>query len=146
MLKIDKKLINSTKKADKINKNRLGNKCAYCGVYANTRDHVVPISFFSSGRPYTYKSHYANNNIVRACSECNSIGSDIMFENFWDKKKYICEMVEWKYKDILQSPDWNIKEINQLAGTLKLYVKDSLIVRDFIRIRVENLRSPEICE
>ena len=29
-------------------------------------------------------------------------------------------MISWRYKDLLKSPNWSEKEINELTGTLKI--------------------------
>lgn len=146
MIKVDKKTINQLKKASKINVAKLGNICAYCGAYGDTRDHVIPLSFFSEGRPYSYRQHYKSDNIVRACHECNCVASNIVFENFWEKKKYLADMIAWRYKDLLKSPDWTDREIKELSGTLKNYIKNCEYIKKFIKLRIENLNTQEICE
>lgn len=124
----------------------LGNKCAYCGVYADSRDHIIPISFFSIGRPSNYASHYKVNNIVKCCNECNTLASNTVFNTFLEKKEYLLDRVGDRYYSLLNSPDWKQEEIDELAGTLKKTVENSRAAKEFIKYRIENLKIPHIHE
>lgn len=113
--------------------------CAYCKALATDREHVVPFSFLHVGK-HSYKY---NDLIVPSCRECNSLCSDRVFDNFWDKKQYIHERLSLKYKNVLRSPDWNSKDISEMKGELKKLVIFTEELKKLLRIRMENLQNPE---
>lgn len=57
-------------------------KCAYCGAYANTVDHVIP---------WSYVRRHDLSNLVAACNDCNIMVKDKMFKSFDAKRDYILE-------------------------------------------------------
>ena len=56
--------------------------CVYCGGYGDTVDHVVP---------WSYIQDQSVSNLVRACSSCNSMASNLVFGSFTEKRNYIRE-------------------------------------------------------
>lgn len=115
--------------------------CSYCKALANSRDHVVPYSFLHvNNKKRTYS---VDELIVPCCMECNLLASNAVFDNFWDKKSFILEKVQKKYKNLLSSPDWSDKEINELKGNLKQIIFFSQELKKIVRIRIENLKNPE---
>lgn len=129
----------------KTQKERKKDRCAYCGVIANTRDHVVPKSFFFS-RSKQFALHKSINNIVKACSECNNIASNKVFLNFWEKKQYIAEKFYCKNKKLLNGVDWTESEIEELEGLLKIAIGSNKHKKERAKIRYENLQTQEIIE
>lgn len=120
---------------------KLSNRCAYCGIYADTRDHVIPLSFMYNNRPDNYKHQYLINNIVTACRECNSLASNKIFDNFLEKKKYLTEKIEERYKNLINYPKWEKEELEELEGYLKKSVENSIEAQEFIKIRIEHLKN-----
>jgi 5-methylcytosine-specific restriction endonuclease McrA len=51
------------------------NNCVYCGVTANTVDHVIPISWFKAGKRKKCKANHKKN-LVACCRECNMLASN----------------------------------------------------------------------
>ena len=64
--------------------------CAYCGEYADTKDHIIPYSFNHSGKRRADMGD--SDNLVPCCRECNSIASNLVFDDFYKKKDYIQNM------------------------------------------------------
>jgi len=125
--------------------NDLDKKCAYCGARATDRDHVVPRTYFhDDGRPH-FRFHMHINNIVWACRECNSVASDTLQVNFWEKKKYICERIKTRYSKFLKRPRWKESEIRELRGKIRTHVFANERFKDQLLLRIENLEKPEIC-
>lgn len=77
-LKIEK---NSTKNFKKILR-RDGMICQYCYEEGFTVDHIIPRTAGGSNNI---------NNLICACSKCNSIAGNKIFETFDDKLKYIMQ-------------------------------------------------------
>jgi hypothetical protein len=143
---IDKATLQALRASHKFHTIKLGNKCAYCGVYGDHREHVIPISFLSISRKSLADRNYIKNNLVRSCSECNLCANSIVFENFWEKKRYISEWVQNRYRNLLYSPDWKDEEIEELQGQLKRFIKSCKTMKEFIKARIDNLNKPEICQ
>lgn len=120
------------------------NKCAYCGAMATELEHVVPRSWFTHSEKRDIKHHRSINNIVYSCKECNVLASNSVFENFWEKKRFLRERVTKRYYTLLKSEDWKEDEIEDLEGDLKRYIFFSEQVKKSIRERLINLDSPEI--
>ena len=143
-----KKIAEAVKKLASFSKNReltskISTKCAYCGVFADTVDHVIPVSFlYSTERKNNLPHHKRIGNIVIACNECNILASNKVFPTFEAKKFYILGKVEERYKHLIKSPDWSDKEIEELTGELKKTIKNNILAKDFIKMRVENLKNP----
>jgi len=120
--------------------------CAYCGSVATCIDHVIPYAFVTNvyKKVRTQSKRNKRNILVKSCLQCNGLGSDKLFNNFWEKKQYIAERVYKKYKKLLNSPDWIESDILQLDRDLQLHVYSSEINKKFIRLRLENLNKIEI--
>lgn len=62
-----------------------GAMCFYCNVrVATTIDHIVPVSFYEDD---------SIDNLVPACPLCNSVASNKVFDNVWDKRAYVLSKV-----------------------------------------------------
>lgn len=59
---------------------RDNHRCVYCGYHAQVIDHVVP---------YCIVREHSFNNLVSACTYCNTIASGRDFRNLKDKYQYI---------------------------------------------------------
>ena len=65
-----------------------GPRCFYCGlVLATDIDHVIP---------YSHSKDNSVDNLVPACSSCNSIAGDRLFSDVNEKRKYILSRREEK--------------------------------------------------
>lgn len=120
-------------------------KCAYCGAPASDREHMVPYSFLFPGKRRNSKKILGMEwNIVWACRECNIIAGKKVFGTFEEKREYICEQVERRYKKILNLPAWDEDELRDLTGKLNVMVFMSLKAQELIKLRLDNLRYGEI--
>lgn len=88
-------------------KDHFGNKCAYCGRKSFlTKDHFRPLSL---GGEYTI------NNIIPACTSCNSSKSDRPFETWFVKYKYYSKQRE---QEILKFLNYDKNNNQQLSLVL----------------------------
>ena len=60
--------------------NRDAHICYYCGGEATVVDHIIPWDWCHDDSP---------TNLISACSLCNLIASDMMFDSLDEKRKYI---------------------------------------------------------
>ena len=74
--------------------------CAYCGVYADTRDHVLPIVFMEF--LISHKETETFSEIVPACRECNSVAGSRVFPSFKKKKQFVQAKIFGKYSRIVE--------------------------------------------
>ena len=114
--------------------------CAYCGMSADTIDHVIPKvvlrSLANSGLEITHKM--IRNRIVKvpACRECNSLLSDKFFNTFKDKKRHTKISIRRRYKTILAMPHWDKHELDELGYNLRAYIYQCLTVKEIIHSRL----------
>lgn len=95
--------------------------CTYCGMPANTIDHVPPIS----ARPILTSMGVSRWDFleVPSCHECNSaIGAKALW-TVRERKQWIKGFLSKKYKRILKMPNWTEEEISELGRGLKDHVE-----------------------
>jgi hypothetical protein len=113
-------------------------KCVYCGDDADTKDHIVPVSYYydgiRSGRHLT--NEYGKENLVDACKECNSIAGNKVFPNINDKKDYIQERIKMKYKKVINSVYWSDEEISEMGINLQKEIRIQQLARKWILNRI----------
>lgn len=111
------------------------NTCVYCGDYANSKDHVPAISIAD-----LYPS--VKKLIVRSCSLCNSLLSNRHYSSLKTRAEYLLVIYPKRFKKIIDSPTWTLKEINEYKGILKrtliknFHKKESIIKKIY---HLENL-------
>lgn len=87
--------------------------CTYCGDYADTRDHIVPVDYSAVTRvgyhgPRTY-----------ACRSCNSALGSKYFETFWDRCVAASKTLDRRSAPVL----WSQKQIKTLDYSLQRHVQ-----------------------
>lgn len=109
--------------------------CVYCGVAANSIDHVPPrearegILAAGLGRRYPFFE-------VHACRECNSVLGSRGLWTLTARREYIKRALRRRYAEFLRIPDWDDSELAQLEPTMRDYVLNGLAIRDFTRERI----------
>ena len=89
-------------------------KCSYCGDYADTRDHVLPVSKYRTSRKgISFKD------TIPACRECNSTLGNKAIYLISSRADYLSKVYIKKYSHILHQPQWSEEELNTLTGRLK---------------------------
>ena len=117
--------------------------CAYCGVWAGTRDHVVPVSWMYKLFACDFKADFKSE-IVPCCQECNSIAGSKLFISFREKKKYIQKKLssKRKYKKFIDcyrewgSDDYK-EELENMGYNLRTSIKDGIKIGKSILERIE---------
>lgn len=122
--------------------------CVYCGANEEVREHVVPWSWNHSGSRIRQNTRNKKdrNGTVPCCKECNNLASDKVFATIEEKREYISERLEKRYKNILKLPDWSEDELNELDVKLKNHTKLKLLAKQWItnRISYPNIIYPEL--
>ena len=109
--------------------------CHYCGAPADTKDHIVPISYLRNGRP---KSARAIGTTVDCCKECNSLlGAKALF-SIPERAHELSECLERRYRKELNAPVWTDEDLAELGPSLQNQVKAKQYMRLEILERVRN--------
>ena len=109
--------------------------CVYCGMPANSDDHVVPLAFYQAAMDCVAMEHWRFT-LVPSCQECNATAGDRVFETITQKRRYIQERLKCRYKKILAIPEWTEDEINDLSPDLARYVRHGLKLKTIIWQRI----------
>lgn len=111
-------------------------RCAYCGDFASSRDHVIPVS---SGQSMTTRSTTRKNS-VPCCSECNSYLGNRHYHTVGTRAAYLVDRIEKEYQKVLSMPPWTSDEISEMGYTLKVYIKASIVLKKATKERIEHLK------
>ena len=112
--------------------------CHYCGAPANTKDHIIPISYLRNGRPLSCASV---GDTVDCCAECNSLlGAKALF-SIEERANEIAECLTRRYKKELNAPVWTDEEINELGPSLQNSIKSKQFLRNEVLERIRNATS-----
>lgn len=111
-------------------------KCTYCGDPADTRDHIIPVSYqqtsrkaaFSGCGPMTY-----------ACRNCNLTLSNRWFDTF----KQRCEWMSWRISQKAAPILWSNHQIQKLDHSLRSYVHQKMMRNKWFRFRADFYESRE---
>jgi len=115
----------------------LGRACAYCGVAAETYDHVPNLAMLHA----LGIEHYQRRKIqlwkVPACRECNVLLSDCAATSIPDRRAQIKAKLKARYAKLLAMPSWTDREIADLGIGLQDVIEDANAVRSWIKRRLE---------
>jgi len=113
-------------------------ECTYCGVYANALDHIIPVSYDELSRK---TAKYSKENTVPACNECNSHLSNLWYPSISERAGYLIEKYNQKYNKLLNQPEWEDWEIEELGVNLKRRVLSNRKKKKLIEERLEHNKS-----
>jgi len=119
-----------------------GTICHYCGLPADSTDHVVPQSLLrairDSGdeRLLREVSERRRKMTVTACRECNSLASAKYDDTLADRKRRVQLALRRKYKRVLAMPDWSHHELADMSELMQAWIIAGLLERDELRSRV----------
>jgi hypothetical protein len=116
----------------------LAQPCFYCGLPADTIDHVVPQSLLQAVRDSGEEGLIAaiderhRRMTVRACHECNSLAGGKYHQRLDERAEYIRKRLAERYRKALAMPDWADTELMGLSERLRNYVISALLRRDLV--------------
>ena len=109
--------------------------CIYCGVpYGDQRDHVIPASFLS------FRRNFASGEIVPSCGECNNTLGSKVITSVKERAAYLVGRYELKYRKMLQLPEWENWELEEMSESFQKTIKRNQIEKEIIQERLLNLR------
>lgn len=98
--------------------------CAYCGMYAEEREHVVP-----------RKTGYAKI-VVPACHECNTLAGSECFPTFAEKRDFIHSRLKKRYRHAINAPEWDSLELGELDYVLRAMCETVEVARRVVEQRL----------
>lgn len=113
--------------------------CVYCGVLADSEDHVVPRHLLSRAgelgldlsrvmrmRTWTHP----------ACRECNSMLSGRLFATIAERRRAAHAGIRRKYASYLRVPDWTDDELDEMGPKAQREIVAAMAIRDWVRQRL----------
>lgn len=100
--------------------------CMYCGVLADTIDHVPPITRVDDYRALWVKHAYWK---VKCCSECNFLAADSLQSDFLERVQYVKEKLKLRYRRRAVNAPWSKAEIKELGRTMKTEAAKGLKIK-----------------
>lgn len=108
------------------------NKCYYCRDKAETKDHVPAIS---QAAAVPGSQRY----IVPACHDCNSRLNNRGF-TILERAGMLLDSLEDKYADLLDMPEWEDWEIEELGYNMRTKIEEDMLMKGFIEFRIANIQ------
>jgi len=106
--------------------------CFYCGMAADTRDHVLPQSFTRTMADLGARK----SDVVPCCRECNSLAGSKVFPTISEKRKYIKQRLRKKYEKVLEYYNYSSQEIEEFEGFLRQAVISGLEAKRLTKMRL----------
>lgn len=109
--------------------------CVYCGLLADSVDHVPPRSVRQTLVDLGIAGRYPFVE-VRCCRQCNSALGDRSLWTVLQRKAWIKKWLRRHYQKYLNIPDWTELELARLGADLRQHTEHGLAVRALIRYRL----------
>lgn len=113
-----------------------GEGCVYCGVMADTIDHVPPLSAVHA---LGWKHFHATGirlYRVPACRECNMLLVQSGGMTVEERKKHIKRKLKLRYGKFLRGVHWTKEEISELGSTLRDKIEDGCAIKEWVKKRL----------
>lgn len=110
--------------------------CIYCGLLADTVDHVPPRSVRQTLVDLGIASRYPFQE-VRCCRECNVLLGARTLWTIALRKEYIKKRLRLRYHKFLAIPDWSTEDLDKLGRDLYDFTTYGLDVRAVVRQRLK---------
>jgi hypothetical protein len=110
-------------------------RCVYCGLPAESKDHVPPITRVSD-----YESLGLAIELyikVPCCLECNNLLGAELQDSFFQRAEVLKDKLARKYRRHLNNVDWDDEELEELGPTLKSKVLEGKVKSQRVLARIE---------
>jgi hypothetical protein len=112
--------------------------CVYCGLMAQSRDHVIPVSYDRVSR---HLATWDKSEVVPACSECNSLLSNRWLPSVAERAGFIATRLPSRYRLELAFPNWSEDDLEGLSKRFRKQITAKMKVRDLLKARIEFART-----
>lgn len=110
--------------------------CSYCGEYADSWDHVVPVSYRAENRSLIKK----RDNAVPCCRECNTLLGNCFNHSVSTRAEYLIKKLKKKYKSIIRMPKWGEDELEDISGDFSRQIRASMDMKSILCDRFNHIR------
>jgi hypothetical protein len=118
--------------------------CTYCGEFATTLDHVLPVSAAVSLYDVIMgdRARYRHGlKIVPCCRDCNSRLGGRFFTCISDKRAALARLLRRRHSRLLGAYDWQNDELADMGHMLQVYISSKDSKRKTIEDRIRFARS-----
>ena len=116
------------------------NECSYCGMIADSKDHVIPISYLHNGKRNGLM--LSRGLSVWSCRHCNAILGKNLFDSFVCRAKFLNKRLRSKYKRHLKTTTWQKEDFEDMGSNLKSAVENFRLQQIIAKRRVSFFMSP----
>jgi hypothetical protein len=119
--------------------NYVDHVCVYCGVIADTVDHVVPKWLLNRAEGMNLdlsKLFRLKRWEVPACRECNSSLGNRIFPTLAERRKAVKQGIRRRYRKILRVPNWTEEELAEMGPNAQREIRRAIAQRDWVRERL----------
>lgn len=116
-------------------------ECFYCGMSAETEDHIPPLSLIE-----TFPSY--DRILVRSCRSCNGLLGSRPLLSPSTRVEYLIKRYQRRWRKDIDMPNWTDWEIEELSGRLKRQIiigikrkERAKLVMDYLYHRREKLEN-----
>ena len=110
--------------------------CSYCGEFADTYDHVIPVSYKHVDR----KMEVGNKEAIPCCSECNTILGNRFLHTVSARATYLLKEYRKRYKRVLNTPHWEDDELEEMGESMRKSILARLDTKDILNERLIHLK------
>ena len=114
--------------------------CSYCGEFADSFDHVTPVSYRCNSR----KNEIGNKYAVPCCMECNTILSSHLYVTVGSRAEYLLKRYKKKYGRVLKTPEWDTDELEEMSVDFQRSILARLDMKGVILDRISHLNKTRI--
>lgn len=115
--------------------------CIYCGELGSTVDHIPALDWVSCLGSEYFTKRKIEFLLASCCWECNDTLSDKDFFTVNDRKDYLLRTYMYKYEGLLNSPDWDEEDINELSPNLQLITRNKISLKRIVNERLLTLET-----
>jgi len=114
--------------------------CSYCGALADTKDHVVPVSYNKLVDRRTRKG-VSYRNTVDCCQLCNSLLGNVLIDHIAGRAAYLAHRYKARYRTLLNSPAWEPADLAELGPRLRQKIIDDIQQQKEMQERIAYLEA-----
>jgi 5-methylcytosine-specific restriction endonuclease McrA len=111
-------------------------ECIYCGLAADTSDHVPPVSVVYALGADHFEEAGIDLVLVPACRECNSLLGARMLPTLRERASFIADALRKRYAKQLAAPSWDSEEMEELGRNLGNMVSMQEAVKRMAKRRI----------
>jgi hypothetical protein len=118
--------------------------CRYCGAYAETVDHLPPLTYAERMIELSRDELMATALVrVPCCVECNVLAGKVYHANIPERRAYVEKKLRRRYRRLLSVPLWSESELEEcgyhLRGRIAAIDRQAVTVRERLH-RMSRLR------